>query len=189
MTVFSSFMKRTEHLRVSNPPSKLLLIWDGDCDFCRLWIERWREITADKVDYTTYQEAAGRFSEIPSDEFNRSLVLIQPDGTVLFTGASGSLRGKPGFAQFAAAKAGLRAVAQSMAREFGPAGLHVAHVVVDGGIAGERLLSRAPGLAAERGEDGLLDIDAIAETYWQIHRQHRSAWSFEVDLRPYKESF
>jgi len=110
-------------------------------------------------------------------------------GTVLFTGASGSLRGKPGFAHFAAAKAGLRMIAQSMAREYGPQGIHVAHVVIDGGIAGDRLLTRAPQLAAERGADGLLGIDAIAETYWQIHRQPRSAWAHEVDLRPYKESF
>ena len=110
-------------------------------------------------------------------------------GTVIFTGASASLRGRPGFAQFAAAKAGLRATAQSMAREFGPLGLHVAHVVIDGGIAGERLLSRAPHLAAERGDDGLLGIDAIAETYWQIHRQQRSAWTHEVDLGPTRNRF
>jgi|SRR5262245_3430348 len=110
-------------------------------------------------------------------------------GTVIFTGASGSLRGKPGYAQFAAAKAGLRMIAQSMAREFGPQGLHVAHVVIDGGINGQRLLSRAPDLIRQRGEDGLLGIDAIAETYWQIHRQPRSAWAHEVDLRPFKESF
>ena len=110
-------------------------------------------------------------------------------GTVIFTGASGSLRGKPGFAHFAAAKAGLRAIAQSMAREFGPQGIHVAHVVIDGGIRGARLLSRAPQLLAERGEDGLLGIDAIAEAYWQIHRQHRSAWTHEIDVRPYKEGF
>jgi NAD(P)-dependent dehydrogenase (short-subunit alcohol dehydrogenase family) len=110
-------------------------------------------------------------------------------GTVIFTGASGSLRGKPGFAHFAAAKAGLRMISQSMAREYGPAGIHVAHVVIDGGINGDRLLSRQPGLAEKRGEDGLLGIDAIAETYWQIHRQPRSAWTQEVDLRPFKESF
>ena len=110
-------------------------------------------------------------------------------GTVLFTGASASLRGKPGFAHFAAAKAGLRAIAQSMAREFGPQGIHVAHAVIDGGIKGERLLGRYPQLLDERGEDGLLGIEAIAETYWHIHRQARTAWSFEVDLRPYKESF
>jgi NAD(P)-dependent dehydrogenase (short-subunit alcohol dehydrogenase family) len=110
-------------------------------------------------------------------------------GTVLFTGASASLRGRPGFAQFAAAKAGLRAIVQSMAREFGPHGIHVAHVVIDGGINGERLLSRNPKLAAERGEDGLLGIDAIADAYWHIHKQHRSAWTHELDLRPYKERF
>jgi NAD(P)-dependent dehydrogenase (short-subunit alcohol dehydrogenase family) len=110
-------------------------------------------------------------------------------GTVLFTGASASVRGKPGFAHFSAAKAGLRMISQSMAREFGPLGIHVAHVVVDGGINGDRLLSRVPGLIKERGEDGLLGIDAIAETFWHIHQQPRSAWAQEVDLRPFKEPF
>jgi NAD(P)-dependent dehydrogenase (short-subunit alcohol dehydrogenase family) len=110
-------------------------------------------------------------------------------GTVIFTGASASVRGKPGFAHFAAAKAGLRMISQSMAREFGPLGIHVAHVVVDGGINGDRLLSRVPGLSKERGEDGLLGIDAIAETFWHIHQQPRSAWAQEVDLRPFKEPF
>ena len=110
-------------------------------------------------------------------------------GTVIFTGASASLRGKPGFAHFAAAKAGLRMVAQSMAREYGPQGLHIAHVVIDGGIDGERLHRRAPELIEKRGDDGLLGIDAIAEAYWQIHRQARSAWTQEPDLRPFKETF
>jgi NAD(P)-dependent dehydrogenase (short-subunit alcohol dehydrogenase family) len=110
-------------------------------------------------------------------------------GTIIFTGASASIRGKPGFAHFSAAKAGLRMISQSMAREYGPLGIHVAHVVVDGGIAGERLLRRAPGLLQERGEDGLLGIDAIAEAYWFIHKQPRSAWTQELDLRPYKEVF
>jgi NAD(P)-dependent dehydrogenase (short-subunit alcohol dehydrogenase family) len=110
-------------------------------------------------------------------------------GSILFTGASGSLRGKPGFAHFAAAKAGLRMIAQSMAREFGPQGIHVAHVVIDGGINGERLLRNRPELLEQRGEDGLLGVDAIAENYWQIHRQPRSAWTQEIDLRPFKENF
>jgi NAD(P)-dependent dehydrogenase (short-subunit alcohol dehydrogenase family) len=110
-------------------------------------------------------------------------------GTILFTGASASLRGKAGFAQFAAAKAGLRMIAQSMAREFGPAGLHVAHVVVDGGIEGDRLLQRNPGRAAQAGTDGLLGIEPLAETYWQLHLQPRSAWTQEIDLRPFKETF
>jgi NAD(P)-dependent dehydrogenase (short-subunit alcohol dehydrogenase family) len=110
-------------------------------------------------------------------------------GTIIFTGASASIRGKPGFAHFSAAKAGLRMISQSMAREYGPMGIHVAHVVIDGGIHGERLLRRMPGLVDQRGEDGLLGIDAIAETYWHIHKQQRSVWTQEVDLRPYKESF
>jgi NAD(P)-dependent dehydrogenase (short-subunit alcohol dehydrogenase family) len=106
-------------------------------------------------------------------------------GTVIFTGASASLRGKVGYAQFAAAKAGLRMISQSMAREFGPLGLHVAHTIIDGGIDGERLRSRRPDMDAS----GLLNIDAIAESYWHIHRQHPSAWTQELDLRPYKENF
>lgn len=110
-------------------------------------------------------------------------------GTVIFTGASGSLRGRARFAHFAAAKAGLRMIAQSMAREFGPLGLHVAHVVIDGGINGERLRSVLPEMAAQRGEDGLLDVDGIADTYWQLHRQPRSTWTQEIDLRPFKETF
>jgi NAD(P)-dependent dehydrogenase (short-subunit alcohol dehydrogenase family) len=110
-------------------------------------------------------------------------------GTILFTGASGSLRGRPKFAAFAAAKAGLRAVAQAMAREFGPAGLHVAHVIIDGGIDGDWLKAAFPQMHADKGSDGLLAPDAIAEAYWQIHRQPRSAWTHELDLRPYKEGF
>jgi NAD(P)-dependent dehydrogenase (short-subunit alcohol dehydrogenase family) len=110
-------------------------------------------------------------------------------GTILFTGASASLRGKPGYAHFSAAKAGLRMLSQSMAREYGPRGIHVAHVVIDGGIAGARLKTARPQIVDERGVDGLLNIDAIAETYWQIHRQHPSAWTQEVDLRPFKEPF
>ena len=77
-------MPNKSHLRVSNPPLKPLLIWDSDCDFCRLWIERWRETTLGEVDYATYQEAADRFPEIPTDDFSRSVVLIQPDGAAVF---------------------------------------------------------------------------------------------------------
>lgn len=110
-------------------------------------------------------------------------------GTVIFTGASGSLRGKPGFAQFAASKAGLRMISQSMAREFGAQGIHVAHVIVDGGINGERLELAAPDRFRDAGEAGLLGIDAIAANYWHIHTQDRSAWTQELDLRPYKEIF
>src|ERR1700682_1205332 len=76
-----------------------------------------------------------------------------------------------------------------MAREFGPLGIHVAHVVIDGGIDGEKLNTAAPQLRIERGADGLLNIDAIAEAYWHLHGQHRSAWTHELDLRPFKERF
>lgn len=110
-------------------------------------------------------------------------------GSLFFTGASGSLRGKANFAPFAAAKAGVRNLAQSIAREYGPKNIHVGHVVVDGGIHGERLLTFRPQLAEERGEDGMLDIDAIAETYWFMHHQHRSAWTLELDVRPWAETF
>lgn len=110
-------------------------------------------------------------------------------GTILFTGASASLRGKPGFAHFAAAKAGLRMVAQSMAREYGPRGIHVAHVVIDGGIDGDVIRMNWPGVVAERGEDGLMDIHAIADTFLMLHKQPPSAWTQEIDLRPFKEHF
>ncbi len=99
------------------------------------------------------------------------------------------MRGKANFAPFAAAKAALRAMAQSIAREFGPQGVHVGHVVVDGGIEGERLMTFAPQWKERRGPDGMLDIAAIAEAYWMLHHQHRSAWTLELDLRPWSESF
>ena len=110
-------------------------------------------------------------------------------GTVIFTGASGSLRGRPRFAAFNATKGGQRLLVQSLAREFGPQGLHIAHAIIDGGIEGERLLSRMPDRKDKAGADGLLNIDAIADSYWHLHTQHRSAWTHEIDLRPYKEPF
>ncbi len=113
----------------------------------------------------------------------------QGRGSIIFTGATASLRGKPPFTAFAAAKAGLRSLSQSMAREFGPLGIHVAHVVIDGGIDGERLNTSAPQRKISAGDDGLLNIDAIADAYWHIHSQHRSAWTQELDLRPFKETF
>jgi NAD(P)-dependent dehydrogenase (short-subunit alcohol dehydrogenase family) len=117
------------------------------------------------------------------------LLLAHAGGSLFFTGASASLRGKAQFAPFASAKAALRNLAQSIAREFGPQNIHVGHVVVDGGIAGDRLLSRNPQLRERRGEDGLLDPDAIAEAFWYLHHQQRSAWTLELDLRPWNESF
>lgn len=116
-------------------------------------------------------------------------LLAHGGGSLLFTGASASLRGRPQFTAFAAAKAGLRMVSQSLARELGPQGLHVAHVIVDGLIDGERAREVAPEYVAGKGEDGLLRPEAIAETYLQLHQQPRSAWTQELDLRPFSESF
>jgi NAD(P)-dependent dehydrogenase (short-subunit alcohol dehydrogenase family) len=117
------------------------------------------------------------------------VMLQRGRGTLLFTGASASLRGKAAFAAFAAAKAGLRVVSQSFAREFGPRGIHVAHIIIDGSINGDKILRVLPDIAQRKGPDGLLSPEAIADAYWYLHTQHRSAWSQEIDLRPYGESF
>jgi NAD(P)-dependent dehydrogenase (short-subunit alcohol dehydrogenase family) len=108
-------------------------------------------------------------------------------GTILFTGASASLRGRAGFAAFSGAKHALRALAQSMAKELGPQGIHVAHVVIDGAIDTEWIRQNFPQRAALKEQDGILDPEAIAENYWLIHRQPRSAWTHELDLRPWME--
>jgi NAD(P)-dependent dehydrogenase (short-subunit alcohol dehydrogenase family) len=117
------------------------------------------------------------------------LLLKHGGGSLFFTGASASLRGKANFAPFASAKGALRNLAQSIAREYGPQNIHVGHVVVDGGIEGDRLLSRAPQLMEQRGADGLLHPDAIADAYWNMHHQHRSAWTLELDVRPWSEIY
>jgi NAD(P)-dependent dehydrogenase (short-subunit alcohol dehydrogenase family) len=106
-------------------------------------------------------------------------------GTVLLTGASAALRGKANFSALAVGKFGLRALAQSMAREFGPQGVHVSHVIVDGQINTPRMREMSP----DREDHTLLSPDAIAETYWQLHSQDRTAWTLELDLRPAVESF
>ncbi|MEM7687445.1 MAG: SDR family NAD(P)-dependent oxidoreductase [Pseudomonadota bacterium] len=110
-------------------------------------------------------------------------------GTILFTGATASIRGSAGFAAFAAAKAGLRITAQSMARELGPKGIHVGHIVIDGPIDTAFIRETFPEAYARKEHDGILDPDAIAEAYWQLHIQHRSAWTFELDLRPWTEKW
>ncbi len=110
-------------------------------------------------------------------------------GTIVFTGATASLRGGAGFCAFAGAKHALRALAQSMARELGPEGIHVAHVVIDGAIDTAFIAENFPARYALKDRDGLLDPEAIAETYWQLHRQPRSAWTHELDLRPWMEAF
>jgi NAD(P)-dependent dehydrogenase (short-subunit alcohol dehydrogenase family) len=115
--------------------------------------------------------------------------MLPGGGTLLFTGATASIRARPPFTAFASAKAALRAVAHGMAREFGAQGLHVGHVIIDGMIDGDQLNRRFPELKAQKGEDGMLNVDAIADAYWALHVQHRSAWALEIDLRPFKEPF
>ncbi len=108
-------------------------------------------------------------------------------GTILFTGATASLRGAANFAAFAGAKHALRALAQSMARELGPKNVHVAHVVIDGAIDTDFIRTHFPERYATKAEDGILNPDHIAETYWQLHVQPRDAWTFETELRPWSE--
>ena len=117
------------------------------------------------------------------------VMLPRKQGTIVFTGATASLRGSAGFAAFAGAKHGLRSLAQSMARELGPQGIHVAHVVIDGAIDTPFIAERFPERYALKGQDGILSPDAVAENYWQLHRQHRSTWTHELDLRPWMEKW
>jgi NAD(P)-dependent dehydrogenase (short-subunit alcohol dehydrogenase family) len=110
-------------------------------------------------------------------------------GTILFTGATASLRGGSGFSAFSGAKAGLRMLAQSMARELGPQNIHVAHIVIDGGIDTEFIRSIRPDFDAMKASDGVLSPDAIAANYVMLAQQHRSAWTHELDLRPWQEAW
>ena len=110
-------------------------------------------------------------------------------GTVIFTGATASVRGREGFAAFAAAKHGLRAVAQSMARELGPRGVHVAHTIIDGAIDTAWIAENFPERHALKARDGILNPEHIADAYWALHVQPRDAWTHELDLRPYMEAW
>jgi NAD(P)-dependent dehydrogenase (short-subunit alcohol dehydrogenase family) len=110
-------------------------------------------------------------------------------GTIIFTGATASLRGGANFAAFSGAKMALRALAQSMARELGPRGIHVAHVVVDGAIDTDFIRSNFPERYAMKDQDGILNPDHIADAYWMLHSQPRDAWTHELDLRPWMEKF
>ena len=110
-------------------------------------------------------------------------------GTIIFTGATASMRGSAGFSAFSGAKFALRALAQSMARELGPKGIHVAHSVIDGAIDTAWIAENFPERYRLKDQDGILDPEAIAEAYWQLHIQPRSAWTHELDLRPWMEQF
>jgi len=118
------------------------------------------------------------------------LMLARGKGTILFTGATASLRGGSGYAAFASAKAGLRNVAQAMARELGPKNIHVAHLIIDAGVDTEFVRERIKARGADPDalpEDTLMDPKSVAEAYWYLHSQSRDGWTFELDLRPYAE--
>ncbi len=148
-------------------------------------------IPFEQLDAETYESfwRVGNFGAFLTAKRAIPLLKQQGQGSLFFTGASGSMRGKANFAHFASMKAGLRMLSQSLAREFGPAGVHVAHFVIDGVINGDMVRGRFGEYLDQLGEDGSLSPDAIAEAFWQVHNQHRSAWTHEMDLRPFKESW
>ncbi|HEY6965998.1 MAG TPA: SDR family NAD(P)-dependent oxidoreductase [Burkholderiales bacterium] len=143
-----------------------------------------RETTA-RV-YTKVWEMAALAGFLVGREAARVMV-PRKRGTLLFTGATASLRGGKGFAAFAGAKFALRALAQSLARELGPEGIHVAHVVIDGAIDTPFIRDNFPERYQLKDQAGILDPEAIAENYWRLHQQARSAWTHELDLRPWIE--
>jgi len=136
--------------------------------------------------YTKVWEMCALAGFLTGREVARRMV-SRKRGTILFTGATASVRGSNGFSAFAGGKHALRALAQSMAKELMPQNIHVAHVIIDGPIDTEWTRQRFPEIVKERPGDGLLQPDDIAETYWAIHNQKRSAWTFETDVRPWVE--
>ena len=116
-------------------------------------------------------------------------MVVRERGTILFTGATASTRGAAGFSAFSGAKMALRALAQSMARELGPRGIHVAHTIIDGAIDTEFIRGMFPERYALKEKDGILNPEHIAENYWMLHTQPRDAWTHEMDLRPWMEQF
>lgn len=161
--------------------------------------------TLDLVIYNVGNNTPGRIAEMDAGYFAYSWrvccfggflvgkeavnAMSESGGTLLFTGASASLRGRAGFGAFNSSKGALRNLAQAMAKECGPDGIHIGHVVVDGGIAGEKILSRYPDYAKRAGAGGLVTLDGIVDAYEFLYDQPRTAWSFEVDLRTSVESW
>lgn len=134
----------------------------------------------------SYFENAWRVGCFGGFLFGREAVrrmLPNGSGTLLFTGASASLRGRAGFGAFNAAKGALRNLAQAMAKEYGPEGIHVGHVVIDGPIAGEKIIKGFPDYAERLGTAGMINLDGLAEAYAYLYLQRREAWTFELDLR------
>lgn len=144
------------------------------------------ETTADEY-RKTWENAA--FAGFLTGRAAARRMIPRERGTILFTGATASKRGASGFAAFASAKFALKATAQAMARELGPKGIHVAHIVIDGVIATPSTREWIDDVETKEDEDELLDTDAIAQAYRDLAAQHRSAWTFELDLRPWTEEW
>lgn len=138
--------------------------------------------------YTKVWEMAALAGFLMGREVTK-VMLPRGRGSIFFTGATASLRGSSGFSAFAGAKHALRALAQSMARELGPKGIHVAHLVIDGAIDTAFIRDTFPERYKLKEQEGIVNPEAIAETYWQLHNQQRSAWTHEMDLRPWIEPF
>lgn len=160
----------------------------------------------DLVVYNTGNNTPGRIEDMSAEYFENSWRVCcfggflygreavrhmkrDGGGTLLFTGASASMRGRPNFGAFNSAKGALRLLAHAMAKECGPDGIHVGHVVIDGAIAGEKIRTRFPEYAAKLGDDGLVDIQAIVDGFEYLYKQPRRGWSFEVDVRTAIESW
>ncbi len=156
--------------------------------------------------YNTGNNFSGQIIDMESDYFEKSWksccfggflfgreavrrMVPSGNGTLLFTGASASLRGRANFGAFNSAKAGLRTLAQAMAKEYGPRGIHVGHVVIDGAIAGDKIMRHLPELAKKLGEDGMIKIEGIVDGYEYLYNQSPQAWTFELDLRTYIEKW
>jgi NAD(P)-dependent dehydrogenase (short-subunit alcohol dehydrogenase family) len=143
--------------------------------------------TTSRVYFKVWEMAA--FSGFLMGRETARVMVPRGHGTILFTGATASLRGRDGFAAFSGAKHALRALAQSMARELGPQGIHVGHIVVDGAIDTEFIRTVAPDRYALKDRDGILNPEHIAENYWRLHVQPRDSWTHELDLRPWLEQW
>lgn len=140
-----------------------------------------------------YFEAAWRVACFGGFLFGREVVrrmrVHGRGGALLYTGASASLRGRANFGAFNSSKGALRNLAQAMAKEYGPEGIHVGHVIIDGPIAGDKIMKRWPERAAELGEERMISIEGITEAYVYLYRQPRRAWSFEIDVRTSQEEW
>lgn len=169
-----------EHVSTIGPVSAVLFNAGNNA------IIPFEELTAE-----TYEQfwRIGCFGAFLTAKRAMPLLAAQGSGSMFFTGASASLRGRPNFAHFAAMKAGLRMLAQALARDYGPKGVHVAHFIIDGIVDAERTRSRFGKYMDSLGEDGVLSPEAIADTYWHVHGQHKSAWTHELALRPFSENW